>query len=147
LSGAGGEPDPGRDRTPGEIVRLPGDPPALYEPIYGYCRVVRSGPLVTLSGTTTLGPEGSVYGETPYEQTVEILRRIVHELSRVGASPADVIQLRTYVTDISRANEVGRALGEVFAAIRPAMTMVEVQALIDPRLWVEVEVVAYLVTG
>ncbi len=81
-------------------------------------------------------------GESAYEQTVEILGKIEHELSRVGAGLADVIQNRCYVTDISRADEVGRAHGERFADFRPLMTMVEVSALIDPRMLVEIETVA-----
>ena len=80
----------------------------------------------------------------PYEQTVEILRKIEHELGRAGAQLTDVIQTRVYVTDISRADEVGRAHGEVFGDVRPLMTMVEVSALIDPRMLVEIEAVALL---
>ena len=61
----------------------------------------------------------------------------------MGAGVADVIQTRVYVTDISRGDEVGRAHGEVFGEIRPLMTMVQVSALIDPRMLVEIEAVAY----
>lgn len=96
-----------------------------------------------IGGTTSLDPCGYVLGETPYEQTVEILRKLEHELSRVGAALRDAVQLRVYVTDISRGEEVGRAFGEVFGEIRPLMTMVQVAALIDPRMQVEVELVAY----
>ena len=81
-------------------------------------------------------------GETPYEQAVEIFSKLTHELERVHASLADVVQVRVYVTDISRADEVGRAHGDTFGSVRPAMTMVEVSALIDPRMLVEVEVLA-----
>ncbi|MGH2914226.1 MAG: RidA family protein [Steroidobacteraceae bacterium] len=122
--------------------RLAGDPPSPYEVRYGFSRVVRAGDLVLVGGTTSVGPDGAVIGQTPYEQTVEILDRLVHELGRVGVGPADVIQTRVYVTDISRADEVGRAHGEVFAEHRPLMTMVEVSALIDPRMLVEIEAVA-----
>jgi len=83
-----------------------------------------------------------VLGETPYEQTAYVLEKISYELERVGATLAHVIQTRVYVTDISRAEEVGRAHGEVFGEVRPLMTMVEVAALIDPRMWVEMEAVA-----
>jgi enamine deaminase RidA (YjgF/YER057c/UK114 family) len=85
-----------------------------------------------------------VIGETPYEQTVEILAKITHELDRVGLGPPQVIQTRVYVTDISRADEVGRAHGELFAQHRPLMTMIEVSALIDPRMLVEIETVAHV---
>lgn len=123
--------------------RLPGDPPSPYEGQFGFSRVVRVGGFVLIGGTTSVGPGGSVLGETPYEQAAEIFRRILHELGRAGLAAADVVQNRVYVTDISRAEEVGRAHGEIFAEHRPLMTMVEVSALIDPRMLVEIETVAY----
>jgi enamine deaminase RidA (YjgF/YER057c/UK114 family) len=97
---------------------------------------------VFVGGTTSVTADGVVLGDTPYEQTAEILRKLAHELVRGGASVSDVVQARIYVTDISRADEVGRALGETFGDIRPVMTMVEVSGLIDPRMVVEIEVVA-----
>ena len=97
-----------------------------------------------VSGTTSVDPDGVVLGTTPYEQAIEILRKIEHELERAGDSLAEVIQTRIYVTDISRSEEVGRAHGDVFGDIRPLATMVEVSALIDPRMLVEIEAVAYL---
>jgi enamine deaminase RidA (YjgF/YER057c/UK114 family) len=109
--------------------------------------VVRAGQFVMVGGTTSVGPGGSVIGETPAEQTGEILRRIAHELSRAECVLADVVQIRAYVTDISRADEVGRVFGEVFGSIRPLMTMVEVAALIDPRMLVEIEAVAVSGSG
>jgi enamine deaminase RidA (YjgF/YER057c/UK114 family) len=83
-----------------------------------------------------------VIGESPYEQTVEILRKLLHELSRAGVVAEDVLQTRVYVTDISRVDEVGRAHGDVFGTIRPLMTLVEISGLIDPRMLVEIEAVA-----
>ena len=124
-------------------ARLEGDPPSPYEGQFGFSRVVRAGDFVLIGGTTSVGPGGSVIGETPYEQTVEILGKILHELERAGVGAPDVIQTRVYVTDISRGDEVGRAHGEVFAEYRPLMTMVEVSGLIDPRMLVEIETVAY----
>lgn len=125
-----------------EILRLGGDPPSPWEGPFGFSRVVRFGNFALVGGTTSAGPSGSVIGETPYDQTVEILRRIEHELGRVGGALADVVQVRAYVTDVSRSDQVGRAHGEAFADIRPLMTMVEVSSLIDPRLLVELEAVA-----
>ena len=75
---------------------------------------------------------------------MEILAKITHELGRAGAGVEDVISVRVYVTDISRGAEVGRAHGEHFGEVRPVMTMVEVSGLIDPRMLVEIEVVALL---
>ena len=126
-----------------ELQRLPGDPPSPYEVQYGFSRVVRVGPFVLIGGTTSVGPGGAVLGETPYEQAIEIFRKILHELSRVGLGAAEIVHSRVYVTDISRAEEVGRAHGEIFADHRPLMTMVEVSGLIDPRMMVEIETVAY----
>jgi enamine deaminase RidA (YjgF/YER057c/UK114 family) len=123
--------------------RLPGDPPSPWERRFGFSRVVKAGPFVLVGGTTSVDEDGAVVGETPYEQAVEILGKLAHELERAGVGVADVIQTRVYVTDISRGEEVGRAHGDVFASHRPLMTMVEVSALIDPRMLVEIEAVAY----
>ena len=124
--------------------RLAGDPASPWEQQYGFSRLIRFGRVVMLAGTTSVDASGVVLGDTPYEQTVEILDKIEHELGRVGASLEDVVRTRMYVTDISRADEVGRAHGERFAATRPAASMIEVRALIDPRMLVEIEVEAIL---
>ena len=124
------------------VERLAGDPPSPFEGKYGFSRVVRADRVAMIGGTTSVTPDGVVLGDTPYEQACEILRKIEHELGRVGARPGDVIQTRVYVTDISRADEVGRAHGEFFGEVRPLMTMVEVSGLIDPRMTVEIEAVA-----
>jgi enamine deaminase RidA (YjgF/YER057c/UK114 family) len=137
-------PDGGSGARDGSVERLAGDPPSPYEVDYGLSRVVRAGSFVMIGGTTSVQPSGAVIGATPYEQAVEILSRLEHELGRAGASMADVIQTRVYVTDISRGAEVGRAHGDAFGETRPLMTMVEVSALIDPRMLVEIEAVALL---
>ncbi len=134
------EPDPGR----AAITRLSGDPPSPYEVPNGFCRVVIAGPLVIIAGTTSINEYGVVEGATPYEQTAVILRKLGHELARAGAGPANVIQTRIYVIDASRSEEVGRAHGEFFGEHRPAMTLLEISALIDPRMLVEIEATAYL---
>jgi enamine deaminase RidA (YjgF/YER057c/UK114 family) len=130
-----------------DVQRLGGDPPSRWETDFGYSRVVIAGGLAMVGGTTSAGPAGSVLGETPYDQTVEVLRRVLHEFSRAGVPPEDVVSLRVYVTDISRFEEVGRAFSEVLGAVAPLMTMVEVSALIDPRMWVEIEAVAVAPPG
>jgi enamine deaminase RidA (YjgF/YER057c/UK114 family) len=125
------------------IERLAGDPPSPFEEPNGFSRVVKVDRYVHVGGTTSISPEGVVLGETPYEQAVEILGKIEHELGRGGAAMTDVVQTRIYVTDISRAAEVGRAHAEAFPEHRPVMTLVEVSALIDPRMLVEIEAVAF----
>ncbi|HTX33071.1 MAG TPA: RidA family protein [Solirubrobacteraceae bacterium] len=126
------------------VRRLAGDPPSPWEQEYSFSRVVAAGGWVFVGGTTSVDPSGAVIGETPYEQTVEVLAKLRHELERAGAGLGDVVSTHVYVTDISRSDEVGRAHGEVFGEVRPLMTMVEVAALIDPRMWVEIEAAAFV---
>lgn len=142
--GAGGDAagGPGEDGPGDGIVRLGGDPPSPWEKAYSFSRIVRAGEWVLVGGTTSVDVDGVVRGETPYEQTIEILAKVEHELVRAGASLSDVVQTRVYVVDISRADEVGRAHAETFGAVRPLMTMVQVSGLIDPRMLVEIEAVA-----
>jgi enamine deaminase RidA (YjgF/YER057c/UK114 family) len=127
-----------------EIERLAGDPPSPWEGEYGFSRIVRAGQLAIFGGTTSVDGNGVVIGRTPYEQAVEIFGKLGHELARVGGTVEDVVLTRMYVTDISRADEVGRAHGEFFGAVRPVATMVEVSGLIDPRMLVEIELMAHL---
>jgi enamine deaminase RidA (YjgF/YER057c/UK114 family) len=116
-----------------------------WEPVVGYSRAVRVGPLIAVSGTTATGPGGEVVGiGDPYEQTRVILRKIQAVLEDAGATLGDVVRTRIFVTDISRWEEVGRAHREFFEEIRPAATMVEVRSLIDKHLLVEIEAEAYV---
>lgn len=113
---------------------------AVWEPVVGYSRAVRVGAWVAVAGTTAALPDGGVVGPgDAAEQTREVLRRIGDALEQLGSDLVDVIRTRTYVTDISRWEEIGRAHGEVFADVRPAASMVEVRALIHPALLVEIE--------
>ncbi len=124
------------------MQRVGGDPPSPWEQQYGYSRAVIVGGLIHLGGTTAVGPLGGIVGETPYEQMTECLRKVFHEFSRLGAMPEDVVSVRAYVTDISRYDEVGRSFNEALGEVGPLFTMVEVSALIDPRMSVEVEATA-----
>jgi enamine deaminase RidA (YjgF/YER057c/UK114 family) len=114
-----------------------------WEPIVGYSRAVAAGDYIFVSGCTSVAGAEFVHPGDAYEQTVQAIANVAAALDGLGAGLADVVRTRLFVTDISRWQEYGRAHGEAFADVMPAATMIQVSGLIDARMLVEVEAVAY----
>ena len=118
---------------------------APWEPIFGYSRAVRAGDWVAVSGTTSFDERGLVVGPGQmYVQARQAIGNIAAALARSGASLADVVRTRVFVTDITRFAEVARAHQERFGANPPASTAVEVRRLVHPDMLVEIEADAYV---
>lgn len=110
-----------------------------YEPVYGYCRAVRTGNRILVSGTAPIEPDGSNTPGGAGAQARRCLAIIADAVAQLGGTVADVVRTRMYITDPADADAVGRAHGAVFGSVRPVATMVVVAALIDPAWRVEIE--------
>jgi enamine deaminase RidA (YjgF/YER057c/UK114 family) len=114
-----------------------------WEDHVGYSRAVRVGDRIEVAGTTATDEDGEpVAPGQPYEQASHAIGLVEAAIRDAGGTPSDVVRTRMYVTDAEDWEEIGRAHGEAFGDAKPAATMVEVSALIDPDLVVEVEATA-----
>jgi enamine deaminase RidA (YjgF/YER057c/UK114 family) len=116
---------------------------AVWEPIVGYSRAVAAGDFVFVTGCTSIDGAEVIHEGDAYAQTGQAIANVAAALSKLGCGLADVVRTRIFVTDIARWQEYGRAHGEAFAEVMPATSMIEVSGLIDPRMLVEVEAVAF----
>jgi enamine deaminase RidA (YjgF/YER057c/UK114 family) len=111
-----------------------------WEPIVGYSRAIRQGNLIWVTGTTAINEKGEIVGiGDPRAQTLQAIRNIEKALKALGAELKDVVRTRMFVTDISLWQEYGAAHGEIFGAIRPCTSMIEISRLIDGQMLVEIE--------
>ncbi len=119
---------------------------APWESQVGYCRALRAGDRIFVTGCASLGLDGAVHAPgDPYAQTVRCIEIIREALEGLGAGLASVTRTRMFVTDIDRWREVGRAHGEFFGTHPPTTSMVEVSRLIDPEMMIEIEADAIIV--
>jgi enamine deaminase RidA (YjgF/YER057c/UK114 family) len=112
---------------------------APWEQVVGYSRVVVRGDTAWVSGTTATVDGVVVHAGDAGAQTRQAIANLTEALERAGFSLADVVRTRMFVTDIARWQDIGRAHGEAFGDVRPATSMVQVAALIDPQMLIEIE--------
>lgn len=123
------------------MERIPSASP--YAPVIGFSAAVRAGDWVHVAGMTAVDADGEIVGvDDPAAQTRATLRKIGDALAAAGSSLDDVVRTRIYLTQASDWEAVGRAHGDVFGDARPAASML-VTGLLDPRMRVEIEAVAY----
>jgi enamine deaminase RidA (YjgF/YER057c/UK114 family) len=116
-----------------------------WEPLVGYSRAVKAGNQVFIAGTTATADDGSIVGiGDAYEQTVQIIKNIEKALMKAGGALHHVVANRIYVRNIEDWEKIGQAHAEFFQAIRPAVTLVEVSALVAPEMLLEIDSVAVL---
>lgn len=116
-----------------------------WEDLVGYSRAVKIGNIIEVTGTVAVDDAGNTIGKgNAYEQTKFIIQKIELILEKAGASLADVVRTRMFVTNIAQWEEYGRAHGEFFRKIKPCTTMVEINKLIDPDFLIEIEATAIL---
>jgi enamine deaminase RidA (YjgF/YER057c/UK114 family) len=114
-----------------------------WEPVAGYSRAVAAGDFIFVSGCTSVRDGELVHEGDAVAQAAQAIANVAAALARLGAGLGDVVRTRMFVTDISRWEEFGRAHGAAFGEAMPATSMIQIAALVDPRMLIEVEAVAY----
>lgn len=110
----------------------------------GYSRMVKVGPFVYIGGTTSVQPDGTVYGENAYDQTKYVLEKQIALLERAGGKKEEVVKIKVYATDMKLGSDICRAYSELFHDIRPLCTVVGTSALNRPTQLVEIEMDAVI---
>lgn len=115
-----------------------------FEARFAYCRALKVGNLIHVSGTAAVEPDGGVTPGGAGPQTARCLEIIKAAIEDLGGSLAEVVRLRMYITDITQAQSMGEHLRSAFADSPPTSTLVEVSGLVDPEMIVEIEAEAII---
>lgn len=110
----------------------------------GYSRMVKVGPFVYVGGTTSVQPDGTVYGEDAYEQTKYVLDKQIKLLEEAGSKKEEVVRVKVYATDMKMGGDICKAYSEFFHDIKPLCTVVGTPALNRPTQFVEIEMDAII---
>ena len=127
-----------------DLIRTNYSSGAPLEEKVGYSRMIKVGPLVYIGGTTSVQPDGTVYGDNAYEQTKYVLEKQIALLEKAGGKKEEVIKIKVYATDMSFGSEICKAYSELFHDIRPLCTVVGTPALNRPTQFVEIELDAVI---
>ena len=127
-----------------ELKRINYSSGAPLEEKVGYSRMVKIGPYIKVGGTTSVQPDGTVYGEDAYEQTKYVLEKQIKLIEEAGAKKEDVFSVFIYTTDITQGGKICQAYSEFFHDIKPLNTMVEISRLNRPTQFVEIEMEAII---
>ena len=117
--------------------------PGVMAPVSHYCHVVRAGPHVWVSGVVGMDGEGNVPDGTvaQFDLAIGVMDQC---LRAAGAGPGHVVKVQVFLTDINDRAAINPRRIAYFGEHRPASTLVEISALVDPRLKVEIECQAFV---
>ena len=127
-----------------ELKRINYSSGAPLEEKVGYSRMIKIGPYIKIGGTTSVQPDGTVYGKDAYEQTKYVLEKQIKLLEQAGATKENVFSVFIYTKDISQGAKICEAYSEFFHDIKPLNTMVEITRLNRPTQFVEIEMEAMI---